>query len=152
MKIYTQLTREDALEMLKIAEQMHSESPNFNKYPFDKEKLWSLFDASVRIPAKVCMIYAKEGDEILGGILGHINPQYFSHTLVASDLGMFLKPEDRGGTTFIRMFKAFEQWAKDNKATTIVVGHSTGNNTEKAQGMFKKLGYSFMGYIFNKDI
>ena len=152
MKIYTQLTREDALELLKIAEQMHKEAVNYNHKKFDKERLWALFDASVRTPARTCMVYAKDGDEIVGGILGHINNQYFSGDLVASDLGMFIKPEHRGGTTFIRLFKAFEQWAIDNKATSIIVGHTTGVNTEKSKGMFARLGYDLMGYIFHKEL
>jgi len=152
MKIHTLLNREDALEMLKLAEQMHAESPYYNKKPFDKQRLWNLFDASVRNPSRVCMIYAKEGNEFLGGILGQMNEQYFSGQLVASDLGMFIKPEHRGGTTFVKLFKTFEKWAKDSGAKTIVVGHTTGNNTDKAKGMFERLGYSFMGFVFNKEL
>jgi len=117
MNIYTKLTRKDALELLVIAEQMHNESPNYQKRLFDKQRIWSLFDNSVKYPGKVCVIFAKDGDEIIGGILGQMNAQYFSGDLIATDLGMFLKPEHRGGTAFVRMFKAFEQWAIDHKAT-----------------------------------
>jgi hypothetical protein len=152
MKIYTTLTREDALEMLKVAEQMHAESPNYKHKPFDKQRMWNLFDRTVRFPEQACMIYAKEGDEIVGGILGHMNQQYFSGDLVASDLGMFLKPEYRGSTTFVRLFKAFEQWAIDNKATSIIVGHTTGVNTDKSKGIFTRLGYNLMGYVFHKEV
>jgi hypothetical protein len=150
--IHSSLTREDALELLKIANQMHKTSPNYSDRPFDAQRIWTLFDTSVKHPSKVCVVYAKEGDEIIGGILGHMTPQYFSGDMVASDLGMFLKPEHRGGTAFVRLFKAFERWAVEHKATSIIVGHTTGNNTEKSKSMFTKLGYLFLGYIFQKEL
>jgi len=152
MNIHTKLTREDALAMLEIAEQMHKESPNFQNKPFDRERIWKLFDATVKYPSRFCMIYAKDGDKPIGGILGKITEQYFSGDLVASDFGMFILPEHRGGSCFVRLFKEFEKWSIDNGATSIMVGHTTGVNTENAQGMFLRLGYSLMGYVFNKEL
>ena len=151
--IYNKLTREDALDMLVLAKNMHQEAPNFKDKPFDGERMWAIFDASVTNPKNFCCIYAKnEEGKIIGAILGKITEQFFSGDRVASDFGMFVEPAYRGSATFLRMFKSFEQWAKDSDAKMIVVGHTTGIETDKAKELFPRLGYSLMGYIFNKEI
>lgn len=152
MSIHNKLNREDALEILALAEAMHHEAPSFQNKPFDKHRMWAILDSTLHNPHNVCMIYAKIDGKIVGGILGKISEQFFSGERVASDYGMFILPEYRGSLTFVKMFKAFEDWAVENKAKTIIVGHTTGIETEKAKSLFPRLGYSLMGYIFNKEI
>ena len=103
-------------------------------------------------PTRLFLTYSKNNGIIEGGILGRISEQYFSDELTASDMAMFIKPAHRGSILFVRLFKNFEKWSKDNKVTSIVIGHTTGINMDKVQGMYTRLGYNSMGYVFNKEI
>jgi Acetyltransferase (GNAT) family len=151
--IYTKLTREDALDMLVLAEQMHKEAVNYKGSPFNAQLVWESFDATVLHPTRYSCVYAKNPEgKIIGAIMGKINEQFFSGDLVASDCGMFILPEYRGSITFVKLFKAFEAWAIENEARSIIVAHTTGINTEKSKDLFPRLGYSLMGYVFNKEI
>jgi Acetyltransferase (GNAT) family len=152
MKLYTKLTKEDALQLLEIGEQFHKEAVHYKGSVFDKERVWKLFDKSVTSPSTTCVVYVKEGEEVVGAIMGSMSARFFSGERVATDLGMFLKPAYRGSSAFLKLFKAFEQWAIDNKAQHIVVGHTTGIEMEVGKTLFPRLGYSLMGYIFNKEI
>lgn len=151
--ISTVITREDAFLVLEAAKDMHESSPNFTGMAFNPEKIWNILDATLKQPNKFFIVYAKDDEtgKIVGGLIGQIVEIFFSNTLVAKDLGVFLYPEHRNGLLFLRFIREFEKWAWANSAQQIVVGHSTGNETEKAPELFSKLGYNFMGYVFNKE-
>lgn len=150
--IYTHLMDEDLEQLLDISEQMHQEAPHFKNKKFDRSKMSKILLATKTHPNKMFLTYSKNNGVIEGGILGRISEQYFSDELVAGDMAMFVKPEHRGSILFVRLFKNFEKWSKDNKATSIVIGHTTGINMDKVQGMYTRLGYNTMGYVFNKEI
>ena len=149
--IYTQLMDEDLEQLLTIGEEVVKESPHYRHKKFDRSKLSKVLLATRVHPNKIFITYSKKEGRIEGVILGRISEQYFSDELVASDMVMFVKPEHRGSPLFVRLFKNFEKWSKDNKATSIVIGHTTGINMDKVQGMYTRLGYNTMGYIFNKE-
>jgi len=150
--IYTHLMDEDLQQLLDISEQMHQEAPHFKNKKFDRSKMSKILLATKTHSNRMFLTYSKNNGVIEGGILGRISEQYFSDELTASDMAMFVKPEHRGSILFVRLFKNFEKWSKDNKATSIVIGHTTGINMDKVQGMYTRLGYNSMGYVFNKEI
>lgn len=152
MIIQKKLTREDALKLLELGYQMHQESPNFRNRKYDRERIWKLLDQSLLSPSRVCVLIAKEENTIIGFLVGTMTEQYFSGDLLANDLAMYILPEHRGGRTFFRLLEAFEEWSISNKATAIILGHTTGINLEKSKGLFLKRKYSLMGHIFTKEL
>ena len=152
MTIFTKLTREDAFELLELASKFHQESPFANKYKFNPESLWELLDCTLKYPSTNLCVYVKREGKIIGFLLGHMTEQFCSFVKIAKEQAMYIVPEYRGGTTFMKMFKVFEQWAKDNKAQEIFIGHSSGIKTETATSLFPRLGYSLTGYTYNKEL
>jgi GNAT superfamily N-acetyltransferase len=145
------LSNEDYKELIGIAKQFHQES-FYKDEPFDEVKFGGLLTKCKTYPNNISIFYYKKDNKIIGGILGYITTRYFSNEKIAGDYGMFLLPEYRNGTIFVRLLKAYEQWAKDQKASKIMLGHSTKINMEKAPNFYKKLGYDLQGYLFSKEI
>ncbi|MDE3022485.1 MAG: GNAT family N-acetyltransferase [Pseudomonadota bacterium] len=150
--IYTKLDVEAAREVLALGKVLHAES-RYASTPYNEESIWKLLDLSLVMPHKFFCAYSRDKDGALNGFfLGQIATEYFTNRPIANDLGMYVSPERRGSPIFFKMLKAFEQWAKDNKAVKSVLYHSTGINTEQSKEMFPRLGYTHYGHIFDKEL
>ena len=146
--IKTQLTREDALQILEVGRALHAES-KYKDQPYDAERCWAVLDATVRFPERYFIAY---DEEFRGFILMHMAPHFFNGYKEASDLSLFVAPEHRNGLLAPKLIKAAEQWAQEYGAHEMTIYHNTGINTEKAEGFFNKSGYKTAGYIFTKEL
>ena len=151
MTIHTKLTREDAFELLELGKLLHKES-RYSNTEFNAESIWKLLDLTVVQPERFHITYCKKEGQIIAFFLGTINVEYFTGKKTAVDMGMYVMPNERGGTQFYKMLKSFESWAKTNGANKIVLYHSTGIDPEKSKTLFPRLGYEHYGYIFDKEI
>lgn len=83
-----------------------------------------------------------DGARVVGFMAGVIGENHFTDERHAWDLGLFVRPEHRGGTMAVRLLRNFERWAKAGGARfvwqTQSVGHKIGSTT---------LFYSRMGYV-----
>lgn len=150
--VRTELTREDALILLQMGKDLFDES-HFRNENFQPNKVWVLLNATLKYPTRYFICYDKtDGGEIGGYIFAYANENYFSDHLVAQDYAMYVKPEYRGSSIFIRLLKTFEKWADNIGAQEIRIGHSTGIDSEKTQALFKKLGFKQTATIFSKEI
>jgi len=150
--IYTKLDNLSARQVLALGKVLHAES-RYATTEYNEESIWKLLDLTLMMPHKFFCAYSKDSSGILNGFfLGTINTEFFTDKPVACDLGMYVIKERRGSPIFYRMLKAFEQWAKDNSASKIVLYHSTGINPEQSKEMFPKLGYTHYGHIFDKEL
>ncbi len=146
--IKTQLTKEDALEVLKLGKALHKES-RYQSSPFNDDKVLHLFGLTLRYPEKFFMAF---DDEYKGFILMSIQEDYFSDTKYAADFCLYIKPEYRGSLLVKRLVGSAEKWAKEHGAYEVRLGHTTGIKTDTAPRLFNKLGYEPTGYLFKKGI
>lgn len=148
MTILTKLTREAALQVLDIGEVFAKETCFANE-GYDRDRVWSLLEATVTVPDKRFIAY---DSELRGFIIMGISEHYFSGVKKAADFCLYIKPEHRGGSLVVRLLQAAQNWAYANGAKDITIYHSTGINTEKAPRLFNKLGFNMEGYIFTKGL
>lgn len=92
------------------------------------------------------MFVAIKKDQIVGFIAGVVVEQFLSLDLFACDIGVFVLPEFRGGSCFVRLVKTFENWAKEKGAQEIQLGVSTGVHPEQTVRMYERLGYKMSSY------
>jgi hypothetical protein len=69
-----------------------------------------------------------------------VAPHWFSDDLVASEFGVFLLPEHRGGTAVVRLIREFIRWAQEKGAKMIQIGVSTGVKTGETAALYKAIG------------
>lgn len=145
--IKTELTPEDALEILKLGEQLHNES-RFNETIFDKAKCWNVLGATIKFPSKFFIAY---DDQFKGFILMQIQEHYWGHHRWASDLAVYVAPEYRGTSLAYRLVKKAEEWAKQVGANEMTILHNTEINTEDGTRFFNGVGYRTAGHILTKE-
>lgn len=89
---------------------------------------------------------------IVAMFIGYIEYLFFAEVKQARDLIFYVHPEHRGSSWFIKTLKQLEQWSKERDAKYIEIVHNTGINTGKSQDLFKRLGYTLTGHVFNKEL
>lgn len=146
--IKTTLTVEDAHEILKLGGLIHNES-RFKNEPYDMQKCWRVLDATLLYPHRYFVAY---DSEFKGFILINIGTEFFNDVKRATDLALYVKPEFRGTSLFVKLILAAEKWAKENDAVELTIKHNTGIELDKATGSFTKLGFDTAGRIFSKEL
>ena len=136
-------TLDDRIDVMVLIALMHSESPRFSKFPFQVEKAAQLFDTLVE---RGVVLVAQKDDELVGFFAGGITEHLLSYEHYAADMGVYVRRDQRGGSAFMRLIKASEQWVKDQGVNEIVIGTSTEINAEQTVRMYERLGYRISSY------
>ena len=141
---------EDTPQLLEMAAAMHAESPRFQHLGYSEEKM---YDVIQRLLAEniggIVTIDAENGR--LAGMFGFLIVEYFfSFEKVATDLGIYVRPEFRGTSAFPRMLRMFEDWTDQLGVADKQVSVTTGVNTERVVRAFERLGYSHYGEVMVK--
>lgn len=146
--IKTTLTREDALEIMKLGKRLHQES-RFKNQPFNEQRCWAILESTIKMPDRSFIAF---DSDYRGFILMAITEEFFSGEKWAGDRSLYIAPEHRGGSLVVRLLEAAYKWSKENGASEMTIFHNTGIDTDKAPKLFNKLGFDMKGYIFVKEI
>lgn len=130
-------TLDDLDVLMDLAELMHQESPRYSRLSFNSDKVLALY---VNLINTGIVLVVEKDQQIVGGLAGFVAPHWFSDDLVASEFGVFLLPDHRGGTAVVRLIKEFIRWSKDKGAKMIQIGVSTGVRTEETAALYKAIG------------
>lgn len=132
-------TMADLGDVLVLSNMMHDESPRFSRHKFAVDKATQLVEFLME---HGCLLLAKDRGQTIGFVAGVVSKHFLSHSTYATDIGVFVTPEHRGGSTFYRLVKAFEQWAEDMGVDEICLGVSTDVQREQTVRMYERLGYT----------
>ncbi len=70
--------------------------------------------------------------------------------MIAVETFWFVAPEHRG--IGIRLFNAFEKWAKDNQCSKTAMIHLTDSMPERLEQLYLKRGYRLIEKHYVKDL
>lgn len=148
--IEIRLGRPDDVEALVVmGRDMHEEAPEHQRKDFSLEKTRRLVQSLCGVlpppPVPACVFVAICGGEPVGMMGGFVTEHFFGHDRVASDYGLYVRPEHRGGSAAVRLVRAFEEWATQFDPFEIMPGVTTGVRTEKTVSFYRKLGYEVNG-------
>ena len=131
---------------------MHDESPHYASLAFSEAKVEQLIRWMLSASETQCALVAEESGRIVGMLGGFVSEYFFGHDLVASDYVFYVRPENRGGSSAVRLLRAFEKWAISAGASEIVPGVSTRLSVARTEGLYLALGYEKAGVILSKRI
>lgn len=137
-------------QCLELGRMMHEES-DFRVHPFNPERVGALATVCLTDERFVAIV-AERNDRIVGMFVGLVGDHYFSDATYATDMLLYVHPQDRGSTAAIRLMSAFESWAVQKGCTELRVGAATGIDPEKTDRFFKGIGYSPCGIQYLKPI
>lgn len=145
------LFRESDLDQcLELGRIMHEES-SFRVHPFVPERVAALATVCMTDSRFVAFVAERDG-RIMGMFVGLIGDHYFSDATYATDMLLYVHPQDRGSTAAIRLMSTFEKWAVDKGCCEIRVGAATGIDPQKTDRFFRGIGYSQCGIQYLKRI
>jgi GNAT superfamily N-acetyltransferase len=138
-------TTADIGALLLLAEAMHAES-RYAPLPFDLAKVADLFGGL--IGGAGCLLVAERDGEIVGGLAGWCAEHFFTRAKIASDFGLFVPQNRRGGLVAARLLQAFAAWAQGQGAAMVQAGITTGVNVAATTRLYQGVGFVPVGTIF----
>lgn len=91
-------------------------------------------------------VVAVKGGEIVGYFANIISPCIYTSKFVAKELGIFLLPSARGGSTFYRMLKLTEDLAKEAGCYSQMLAFKKGHDI----GLAERVGYTLTETTYEK--
>jgi GNAT superfamily N-acetyltransferase len=145
-------TAEDLDALIAMGQALHDESPRYQHMAYSPRKLRTLFGqltGSILTPAG-CVFVAERNGEVVGMTVGLIADRWFSEERFLTDLTLYVKPEHRRGTTFMRLVRALEQWAAAEGIADLALGVSTEIHAARTVEAYESMGYRLAGYTMVK--
>lgn len=137
-------THADISAMVDLAREMHDESPRFQRYAFLGYRLRTTLEAVLSMGPRGCLLVMEQDGEIVGALVAVAVEHFACDVLQASDLGLFIAQEYRGGSTAARLVRGFVEWANGiNAEPTISI--NTGVQVERTGRLLAALGASNSG-------
>ena len=144
---------EDLPRLHGLANEFYSASSILGRLPFEMHrfvKAWTNFlESEIGVIFLAVSIHAPERDnntdrlasrdEVTGMIGGIQYPDLYSGVLIATEFFWFVSEANRG--TGIRLYKAFEGWAKEQGCEQIRMIHLNDSMPEKLAKFYLRLGY-----------
>jgi GNAT superfamily N-acetyltransferase len=138
----------DVDALVACGEVMHKES-EYSFMPYDKQKVKTVI---LHHMIEGCVFVADVGGKVVGGLIGGVTDHFFNDDLHGYELAVFILPEHRGGSSALKMMKAFEMWCVDMGAKCIDLGITTGVHEDVTGRFYEKLGYNRSGSLFRKVV
>lgn len=138
-------TRDDVPELIALGRVMHAEAPALRHAPFDEQKVEDALQLA--LVRGLVLVHIDQEGRIDGGFAGFVLERWFSREEVLSDLGLFVRPDRRGGLIAYRLVQALIEWCRIRgmKPENVVLGISTGVSPEKTGDFFNRLGFRPVG-------
>lgn len=140
-------TCDDIDLLMDMATAMHAESPRYSRMAFAPAKVLALFLRLIEWADGLLLVADRDG-VIIGGVAGFVAPQWFSDELTATEFGVFMLPEHRGGMTAARLVRAYVHWAKAKGVAHPQLGISTGVRPDETVELYKAIGLKLVSYGF----
>lgn len=118
--------------------------------PFGAPKREKLKDAIEK--PQIAFFVAEVNDQVVGCFIGCITRQFFTDELQAHDLALFITKSYRGSSAAVKLVRAFETWVKNKNVKQVWLGQSVGQEIEKTQNFYERLGYKTKGVNTLKEL
>ena len=141
-------TLEDIPTFVEIGRYFHART-RFKDYAFNETRLIAQFKAIIEMGHKNgthCFFVAEDSEgQGIGGLIGCVERHFFSDQVVASIVHYDVLPEKRMSGAALRLLKAFRTWAENRGAVELSAGVNSGDEYEKMDKFFKRLGFMPVG-------
>jgi len=91
-------------------------------------------------------------DKLVGFVCGVVHESVFNETVRVTDIGLFVLPEYRKGDIATKLIAFLEKWAKDQQASQLWLGQTTGDNPKVVERFYNRLGFKTQGFNCLKEL
>lgn len=140
----------DVEAIVQLGKQLQQSSAYADK-GFSEDKAKSVVAMMVASESDNAFV-AEDDQQIIGFFLGGLTYEWFSDDLLGFDYSVYVVPAKRNGRAAIKLFKAFEAWAKAKGAIRMQAGITTNINIQGTRRFYHFLGYQDGGVLFEKRL
>jgi len=139
-------TASDIPELVKFGFLIHAES-KFSILDYDPDKVRQTLESIVESENGThCCFIAKTADEqLIGVLIGCIEEYFFSRSLMAHSILIYVHPKWRGSPAALKFIHAFRNWATNRDALEICIGVASGVTIGRTDRFLRRLGFSVTG-------
>ena len=141
-----QLAEADIPQITRLGRLMHDES-QYSYLHFSPDKVIAKCNDALVNPQIQCWVTVKD-ETVTGMMAGQVFEYEFGQSLIASDILVFVSPEHRGGTAFLRLVKEYIEWSKSLSAEMIFLNQTTGTAQEAVARLYQRIGFESVGGIY----
>lgn len=131
--------------------EMLAESPRLRNYNISVPKIRATAQAAIELP-NGCAIVAESKGVLVGMAVVFAVEYFLGFDKIVTDACIYVSPDHRGGTLFVRMMKKVEAWAHEQGADELLLGISTEINVDKTVRLYERLGYRVTAHNMLKDL
>lgn len=129
-------------EVLDMLAEMHAESPHFSaNHIADAEHVAKALTSLLFMPRGIAITHF-DGRNLAGLMLGVVADTWYSPTLEACEMVLYVRPEYRGSPLAPRLIGRFEAEAIKLGAKVINAGTSAGVKDDAVIRLYERLGYT----------
>lgn len=130
------------------AEEFYASSRFLTK--FDIDKFVTFWKNAIESGVGIVLV-ALEDDEIIGAIAGMKYEEPYTGEVSVQEFFWFVRPGHRG-MAGVRLYKAFEDWAREKKATVLRMVHLLDSMPEKLERFYGHQGFVAVEKLYSKDL
>lgn len=134
-----------------MAVSMLAESPRLRNFSISVPKIRATAQAALSLP-NGCAIVAESGGVLVGMAVVFLIDYFLGFDKIVTDAGIYVTPEHRGSTIFVRMMKQVETWAQDQGADELMLGISTEVEPERTVHVYERMGFRVAAFSMLKDL
>lgn len=144
-------TLEDLPKMQDWATEFYASSKHLNG--FQLERFIQFWTAMLNSGAGVIFVVTEsnaQGEVIVGAICGMAHADIYSGDMIASEFAWRVRERSRGAG--VRLYYAFENWAREQGCKTIQMVHLSEVMPEKVAKFYLRLGYEAIETRYSKSL
>lgn len=141
--------RTDLEQCLALSKAQHKES-DFRYLYLDMNKIRNSYLNSVGNP-RFRIFVIEKNKKIIGCCAVSLVQYLWNYDFFVQDHFYYLYPEHRQGLTALKMYRAVEKWAQENRAIEIHFNYGHGSN-EKMPKLLNRLGYEKYSDHYRKKV
>ena len=149
MTLYRKARSEDLGRIIPLCVSMQAET-EYMRFPINMEKLES-FILGMTDGDDGFVLVAERGEDIVGLFIGCRHEMFFSDLDQASEMLFYVAQSARGSIVGKRMIQRFEEWALEHNCARVLIGVSSGVNTDRTEALLGKIGFKAIGGFYAKD-
>lgn len=125
---------------------------NMSRVKFDPEHVKLFIEACINVDNSEVFVFENSDQEIHGLMICAVSPSLLSDELAAFEVFWYCDQKYRGSPAGIRLYKAYEEWAKAKGATTLNVSRIHGIEDDRMENLYSKLNLRKREIAYAKEI
>lgn len=135
---------QDVRQLVGILESFYGKATQLHTRSFDPEVVATTVFRYITEDHQ-CLFVARQGERILGCLLGYVSWSDWANELVAFEEVWYVDPEARNLRCGYTLIEAFKKWAKDKGAVDTIMNIASGLIDNEA--ISKSMGFTPLGTV-----